>query len=749
MQYVPFASDIEIPFYASLARHKIDYAQLDDSPVPVTGLYEIRPNDPKEYSCRMQIHSDALVSGSRFSTTPTSAPTSTSTSSAAIAQQPDATTTTTRPPPNYCLAPGTIRNLNTVESYRALDRAHLLRESARQIWTAICSKSIYSNPSLLCSFTVISFADLKKYRFSYWFAFPALMLDPPFVPVAPIGAAVGVVYKSLTPLQAEALVEEVEAWKAGVAIEQHGFFVAKRTRRLGRTVASAGDHDGRPLRQPSIPFSQLGFRWMVASLAEYENGFFEGEYSDDCYVGFVDPSNYTAQSGMVAPGWPLRNLLALVRQLWHRDRIQVMCYRETPGRKGDARTVIYDMELSRTTSTSGETVKLSYDIDDMPKVTGWELNAAGKRAGRLADLTEYMDPAKLADNAVDLNLKLMKWRITPNLDLDRIRQTKCLLLGAGTLGSYVARNLLAWGVRKVTFVDNATVSFSNPVRQPLYNFVDCQNGGKRKAIRAAEALKEIYPGVDSEGYDMSVPMIGHPVVDATKTKAEFDRLEELIEQHDVVFLLMDSRESRWLPTVIGKAKGKIVMNAALGFDSYVVMRHGVKPQEADQVELGCYFCNDVVAPQNSMQDRTLDQQCTVTRPGLAAISSATLVEILVSVLQHPAGAAAPASSNDDDRGEHPLGLVPHTIRGFLSNFSTMNIVGRSYDCCSACSEKVVEAYRHDGWSFVEKALNDKNHVEELSGLKEVQRQAEAAAAEMEAAFEEGDGFGSDGEGELL
>lgn len=49
---------------------------------------------------------------------------------------------------------------------------------------------------------------------------------------------------------------------------------------------------------------------------------------------------------------------------------------------------------------------------------------------------------RLADQAVDLNLKLIKWRIAPNLDLDTIKNNACLLLGAGTLGSYVARNLM-------------------------------------------------------------------------------------------------------------------------------------------------------------------------------------------------------------------------------------------------------------------------------------------------------------------
>lgn len=153
-----------------------------------------------------------------------------------------------------------------------------------------------------------------------------------------------------------------------------------------------------------------------------------------------------------------------------------------------------------------------------------------------------------------------------------------------------------WGVRKITFVDNARVSFSNPVRQPLFDFKDCLEGGATKAFRAAEALAEIYPGVESTGHCISVPMAGHPITDEKPVREDYETLRKLIEQHDAIFLLMDTRESRWLPTVMGKAAGKLVLNAALGFDTFVVMRHGIRMPHNPENELGCYFCNDVVAP---------------------------------------------------------------------------------------------------------------------------------------------------------
>ncbi len=66
--------------------------------------------------------------------------------------------------------------------------------------------------------------------------------------------------------------------------------------------------------------------------------------------------------------------------------------------------------------------------------------------------------------AVELNLQLMRWRAAPQLNVAVVSSAKCLLLGAGTLGCSVARALLGWGVRRMTFVDSSRVSYSNPVR---------------------------------------------------------------------------------------------------------------------------------------------------------------------------------------------------------------------------------------------------------------------------------------------
>ncbi|EEA28028.1 autophagy ubiquitin-activating enzyme ApgG, putative [Talaromyces marneffei ATCC 18224] len=544
MQYTPFVSDIELPFYTSLASQKINHDKLDDSAKRVQGLYEIRTSDAPAASCRMQILGNALNSD--------------------------------HVPPGYYRAEGTIKNFNTVEEYKNADKMQILQQAGRTIWDAIRDGSILSNPSILSSFLILSFADLKKYKFQYWFAFPAITSQPHWVPVSGTSSSDHATSpsipgsKNLSEAESSTLVDTVQTWKANTDVRQHGFFLVRKEK---KNTASAG------LNTPE---------WKVSSLADYENGFFDGLEPQYQYFAFADPSNYPN-----APGWMLRNLLVLLQRRWGLQKAQILFYRDIQSKRELGRSLAVTLQLGTSQDVEAAPKLAS---SEMPKITGWERNSTGKLAGRISDLTAYMDPRRLADQAVDLNLKLIKWRISPGLDLDKVKATSCLLLGAGTLGSYVARNLMGWGVRKITFVDNGSVSFSNPVRQPLFDFNDCLDGGSKKATRAAAALKGIYPGVVSEGHVFSVLMPGHPVTDVAQAAKEFELLRKLIEEHDAIFLLMDSRESRWLPTVMGKSLGKIVMNAALGFDTFVAMRHGVKLQSASEAELGCYFCNDVVAP---------------------------------------------------------------------------------------------------------------------------------------------------------
>ena len=54
-------------------------------------------------------------------------------------------------------------------------------------------------------------------------------------------------------------------------------------------------------------------------------------------------------------------------------------------------------------------------------------------------------------------------------------------------------------------------------------------------------------------------MPGHPIGESQMddTKRNVEQVEKLIKEHDAVFLLLDSREARWLPTMISSRHSKV------------------------------------------------------------------------------------------------------------------------------------------------------------------------------------------------
>uniref|UniRef100_A0AAQ5YYT5 Ubiquitin-like modifier-activating enzyme ATG7 n=1 Tax=Amphiprion ocellaris TaxID=80972 RepID=A0AAQ5YYT5_AMPOC len=673
LQFAPFSSALEAGFWHQLTQKKLNDYRLDESPKCIKGYYY--NGDPVGLPTRLNLEFSAFdVDG---------------------------------PTPARCSpAVGTLYNTNTLDSFKIIDKKALLEKEAREIWDSIQSGAAWKDPSTLCRFILLTFADLKKYHFYYWFCFPALCFP-----------------EGIKIVQPPSLLEQIFSAKQIAALQEaYDSLCMKR----GTTA---------------LPYFLMKYTDDTVELASLGDG--ETFFTDTMMVtvGVYDPCTLSQH-----PGWPLRNLLVLLANQWGSkvDTVEVLCFRDRTlqGSRSIQHSIMFQVKLPELPNNSV-----------CPKSVGWEKNKKGAMGPRMVNLSECMDPKRLAASSVDLNLKLMRWRLVPSLDLDKVVSTKCLLLGAGTLGCNVARTLMGWGVRHITFVDNAKISYSNPVRQPLYEFEDCLGGGKSKAMAAVDRLTKIFPGVNAEGYNMSIPMPGHPVnfSQATLSQAQKDveQLEKLISEHDVVFLLMDTRESRWLPTVIAASKRKLVVNAALGFDTFVVMRHGLKKPPVSQSvstgadsspsspgsslfsnipghKLGCYFCNDVVAPGDSTRDRTLDQQCTVSRPGLAMIAGALAVEMMVSILQHSEGGYAVASSSEDRMNEPPTSLG--LIRGFLSRFDNVLPASLAFDKCTACSPIVLDHYEREGFSFLSKVFNSSHSfLEDLTGLTLLHQETQALA----------------------
>lgn len=660
LQFVPFSSVVETGFWHKFSQLKLDEFRLKDDAVSISGHYSntTSQNLPPFFNVDFEAFT------------------------------------------GRGMVAGHLINYNTVEQFRACDKAAQLQQAGHNIWQSIRDGRALQDPSLLNTFLVLMYADLKRFDFMYWFGFPALRFPGDIQLIrSPVGLA-----DVLSTSQRQKLAASVESLSRSVSSVRVPvpFFMVCFSHGVSDAV-------GVPDDEVSATAEPL------ARMAELR-----GEFGERALLAMEDPASEHAH-----PGWPLRNLLALY---WHTcgreyPNVRVLCWRSRSSSESadsHGESLIFNLHLQHPTGSAGD--------DDQPVIVGWERNERGRAGPRHVNLASSMDPKQLVLSAVDLNVKLMRWRVAPRLDTNLLARAKCLLIGAGTLGCNVARSLLGWGVRSITLVDNGVVSLSNPARQSLFVAQDAFQR-RYKAEAAADRLTQIHPAVTAVGEILTVPMPGHPVLPTMRQEvlSEIGRLQRLVETSDVVFLLVDSREGRWLPTLITSALKKITITAALGFDSYLVMRHGIHVD--DDKRLGCYFCNDVVGPTNSLIDRTLDQQCTVTRPGLSQIASGLAVEMAVSLLQHPLGGGAPVLSSSvagaatsTDQTSGVLGSVPHSVRGFLAdNFSQIQPYSPAFDRCPACSSSVIDRYcSADSDEFLLRVFNEPEYLEQTCGLAQLQ-----------------------------
>ena len=343
--------------------------------------------------------------------------------------------------------PGTLYNKNTVEGFKKSDLKLLMSNEGMKVKEAIENGTALKNPSLLNRFFILCFGDLKKHIFYYLVGFPVRRKK----------SEVTLLEKYTlndTMEKATSIANSITSW-CDCNAKLPPFFILLENKE-----------------------NSLTYKHEVHTLDKF-NSLLGNKNS--LIFAFCDPSSSTNY-----PASALKNYLDLIQFHWGKhfnNEFNILCYKErfNAGQRQISHSIFLRLRLK--------------DLDKDSPFYGWEKNSDNKIVPKTANLSSTMNPEKLAESSVSLNLKLMQWRLMPALELDMITNTKCLLLGSGTLGCNVARNLLGWGVKNITMLDCGKVSFSNPVRQTLYEFSDCAvDGGKPKAQAAADKLKMIFPG---------------------------------------------------------------------------------------------------------------------------------------------------------------------------------------------------------------------------------------------------------------
>jgi ubiquitin-like modifier-activating enzyme ATG7 len=668
-KFTPFSSTVDAPFWVRYNHEKLERIRLSEAPISLQASYGVEGPRLRCQESSLQQAAASVVPNERVA------------------------------------MPGQLIGFNTVEAFQTQDKNQILHD-------LFCPAFLEGDLAVLTSFVVLTYADLKNHKVLYWFGIPALLnrSDRPILVTQRQSLAT-----AWTGQQVASLATQIQSMRASrLSQSLPPYFLYYQT-----TTTTTTTTDGSP--PPCQALSKEAYTQLQTVAA--------ADDTSTLIFGCFDPVGFHLPAD--APvGWPIRNLIAYLS--FHLglggQQVTILSYRVQQMRRLTAATLSSLLgEAEGQLLTLRVPAKEDYQWDGGSyKVVGWELNARSKPGPRSVNLQPLLDPKHLAIQAADLNLKLMKWRMIPDLQIDLLQSRRVLLIGAGTLGCNVARVLVGWGIRKLKFVDYGKVSYSNPVRQPLFTLDDCTSengGGRSKAEAAAAALRAVAADVESEGIVLSIPMPGH--VEKREAMEESVRqLDALVQEADVIFLLTDTRESRWLPTVMAAAHDKIMINAALGLDSWLVMRHGGGVGDG---RLGCYFCNDVVAPENSTKNRTLDQQCTVTRPGLAPIASSMAVEMMVSLLHHPQTVKAPAPAyksefsptvSQDDSSASALGVIPHQVRGSLVSYTMMTPTVPAFTHCTGCAAAVVEAYKKDPTELVFQTCQstDGSFLESVSGL---------------------------------
>jgi len=168
LQHLPFSSGVDISFWSSLSTLKLDELRLSDSARKAWGTYSTRAPP---------------------SSAPNAAATPAAAGSGAAPAAPSAVARLSvfgesfegdcEPPQRAVRATGTVTVVNTADAFKEVDKKALLQKAGEELCAAVDSGEALRNPHLLVRFDLLVYSDMKNYKHTYWFAFPALCPPAP------------------------------------------------------------------------------------------------------------------------------------------------------------------------------------------------------------------------------------------------------------------------------------------------------------------------------------------------------------------------------------------------------------------------------------------------------------------------------------------------------------------------------------------------------------------------------------------
>ena len=322
---------------------------------------------------------------------------------------------------NQVKVEGQVVLLNTLESMKTFDRKRAAAAEAHKVADDALSGRGEEDPARLNRFLVLCFADLKQYTFYYWVCVPAIKTPEP---VLSLGAA---------PLSSGGSAAADGICKACHAFSQEG------GGRRGRVPfwfveegGSAGDNGAEGAAEGEVVVTCRG-------LSEWRSCCSPGGTAT---VAAIDVS-----CADDSPGWPLRNLLFLAAARWKLKTLRVILLREEKqgGAFSPTRSVSHVVQLPKT-EMSEEALLHSLRAGERGSggvsAVGWEHNARGALGPRSVNLSSTLDPKQRASAAMDLNLKLMRWRALPELQVRTPTHPQTQILSSSSSFSVILARLL-------------------------------------------------------------------------------------------------------------------------------------------------------------------------------------------------------------------------------------------------------------------------------------------------------------------